>query len=197
MDSKYVRTIVENLLAELERNPSIGRRPSTSFMSRYGRPLGLGIAMGVGGVAGCSGDALPPRVDAYGVVADRPVEMLSPAADADALDVRISDLVDASDVLPPRVDAYGVVADRPVEVSSPAADAADADGTMALDALDARIPDGSADAKEVLPPPVDAYGMVADRPREALPPPVDAYGVIAPDASVVDAGHDVSPGDSH
>ena len=71
MDPKYVRTTVENLLADLLRNPGIGR--PRSFMGRYGRPLGFGIALGLGGAAGCAGsggttDALPPAADAYGVL---------------------------------------------------------------------------------------------------------------------------------
>ena len=136
MDSKYVRTKVETLLAELERNPALGRRRSPSFMNRYGRPLGLGLALGVSGAVGCSGssesktpDAMPAPKDAYAVPDSR--RDSAPDTVPAQAEVGIPDVpADTRDVLPPRVDAYGVVA-------------RDAPPYLPVDAPDARIPDGS------------------------------------------------------
>lgn len=188
MDSKYVRKTVENLLAELEKNPAIGRRMSPSFMSRYGRPLGLGIALGVSGAVGCgdsseestspdarmtSSDVLPGNRDAYGMA------MPDAAADTrDALSPNYDVYVRPLDT--GRADAYGITSDAP------------------------------RDTRDALPFAIDAYGMVADRPadsrdalspadtRDALPFAIDAYG-IRPDTRdappVPDAGADALPGE--
>jgi hypothetical protein len=120
MDPKYVRKTVENLLAELERNPAIGRRPSPSFMGRYGRPLGLGIALGVSGVAGCDSDALPQRADAYGVADVGPLpKMDAPPLTIDASDAGAREVsAEAMDVLPGPVDVYGGPADVPPMVDT-------------------------------------------------------------------------------
>jgi hypothetical protein len=127
MDSKYVRKTVENLLAELERNPAIGRRQSPSFMSRYGRPLGLGIALGVSGVAGCDdSDALPPRADAYGggpFLKRDASPPTSDASDAGALDLA----ADTRDALPNDVPVYGVgIGNEDAQDATPKADTRDA-----------------------------------------------------------------------
>jgi hypothetical protein len=171
-------------------------------MNRYGRPLGLGLALGVSGVTGCSAskdspDALPAGRDAYGV-ADMPRALDTKPAKAE---VGTPDVpADTRDVLPPRVDAYGVA--RPdVPIVTP--DLRDAyvpiDSTLdwakpPTDASDARLPDGSVDGRDALPYPVDIYGA-ADRPvyKDVLPTPVDAYGMVADrpsDSPGADAGRD-------
>lgn len=166
MDSKYVRTTVENLLAELERNPAIGRRPSPSFMGRYGRPLGLGIALAASGVAGCDdSDALPPRADAYGVADVGPLlKMDAPPLTSDAADAGAREVsAETRDVLPGPVDVYG----GPADVSP------------------------TADTRDALPYPIDAYGIRVDA-RDALPNDVPVYGV---DVGSIDA-QDAQPSDT-
>jgi hypothetical protein len=184
MDPKYVRTTVENLLADLLRNPGIGR--PRSFMGRYGRPLGFGIALGLGGAAGCSDSSLSPARDADASVDAR-----------DALPA-VADLPvnpDTRDALPPRPDLYGMtMIDLP-----PARDTRDAlplapdaygmsrpDGPPPRDTRDALPPgiDGDdvtdvspADTRNALPDVTDLYGISRDT-RDALPPAPDAYGIV-------------------
>jgi hypothetical protein len=162
MDPKQMRKTLDDLLAELERNPRIARRPT--FMARYGRPLGFGLAIGVGGVAGCGStgttkDALPAAADAYG--ADMPLIVDSVPSP------------DTRDALPLAPDLYGIYWSL--------------DGPGGAD--EAGLPDVSdvspPDTRDVLPLLVDAYGLTVD----SLPPAVDAYGA---DRSPIDA-RDVSP----
>ena len=81
-------------------------------MGRYGRPLGFGIALGIGGAAGCSGSSLSPAPDAQGIT--------MPDADAsvdtrDALPAVADTPVnpDTRDALPPAPDLYGMTTHRP------------------------------------------------------------------------------------
>jgi hypothetical protein len=180
MDSKYVRKTVENLLAELEKNPAIGRRPSPSFMSRYGRPLGLGIALSASGALGCSGsseesknpdalpaskDAVPEAVAVYGTDVGKGIDTkdaLPPPVDVYGT-TDVGQPIDTRDALPGRVDAYGV-ADVPF---------------VQKDAADAGSPDLLADTRDALPKDVAVYGVDLGRgldSKDALPPPVDVYG---------------------
>lgn len=188
MDPKYVRTTVENLLADLLRNPGIGR--PRSFMGRYGRPLGFGIALGIGGAAGCS-DALPLVPDAYTMtdadasvdtrdalpaVADTPVnpdtrDALPPAPDAYGMTPDARDTsVDTRDALPSAPDLYGLTM---VEVP-PARDTRDAlpPGIDGDDVTDV----SPAETRNALPDVIDLYGISIDT-RDALPPAPDAYGM--------------------
>ena len=168
MDPRNVRRTIDNLLADLVRNPSLGR--PQSFMRRFGRPLGLGFALGIGSVAGCgngsgnNGDALPSSVDIYG---------------ADAMvrtDVADSRMPDTRDALPRAVDIYGAA-----DWFVPPADS------------------DIADIRDALPVTADLYGLVADAPvdgrtvdtRDALPPGVDIYGAdrfVPPDVDGIDGG---------
>jgi hypothetical protein len=138
MNPRYVRTMVDRLLSDLERDPRIGR--PRSWMGRFGRPLGLGLAMGIGGITGCSGDTLPSTADAYGIAAD----------------VAGSDIPNAL----PEVDAaYGIAPDRapPADTRDALPIAPDAYGLADLTPRDA------------LPFPHDAYGTTADAPDSAPP----------------------------
>ena len=193
MDPKQVRRTIDNLLADLVRNPSLGR--PQSFMGRFGRPLALGVALGVGSVAGCSSgsdnrDALPGSVDAYGALVIR----------ADASD---GGTIDTRDALPGTVDIYGATVDSlnlpPDSVDSATADTrdalpvqADAYGiVMDLPPLPIDAADGAtADTRDTLPPVGDAYGVMDLPLREdtvdALSPAVDGSPV---DVSPVDAGN--------
>ncbi len=212
MDSKYVRKTVENLLAELEKNPAIGRRMSPSFMSRYGRPLGLGIALGVSGAVGCgdssedstspdarmtSSDVLPGNRDAYGMAmpdaAADTRDALSPTYDVyvrpldtgpgDAYGIRSEVGRDTRDALPFAIDAYGI--DRP------------ADSRDAQNLADSRDAQKLADSRDTLSPNYDIYVRPLDTGH------VDVYGVksdalLDPNDAppVPDAGADALPGDS-
>ena len=201
MNPRYVRTMVDRLLADLERNPQLGRR--RSFMGRYGRPLGFGLALGIGGAAGCGGgssltvsdaadaivrksDSLPPSVDAYGAQVDGlmvktdTADAVPPAIDVYAMTAEVQPPVDTRDALPTPADAYGMMMP---DVPPPA----DAYGM----AMDMRPP---VDTRDALPTPADAYGIVPDlRPpidtRDALPPAVDVYAMLVPiDGGSVDGG---------
>jgi hypothetical protein len=187
MDPKHVRRTVENLLADLQRNPAIGR---PSWMRRYGRPLGFGIALGIGGAAGCgdSGnekhDALPTVVDAYGV-RDLPAAIEKQDAPPSGLDGG----ADTRDALPGPIDVYGVN-DYPKDVDRRDAPPPGLDGAETLDVsrdvLAAEAPppgiDGATavdvspvDTRDALPLMSDAYGV--QDVRDALPLMSDAYGV--------------------
>jgi hypothetical protein len=199
MDPKYARTTVDRLLADLEKNPRIGR---PSLMRRYGRPLGLGLALGLGGLAGCSSDAtlpvtadaadgpvtrndsLPPSVDLYGIVLPDAADASDGPADVAAVPP------DVADVLPRIVDAYGMRTDV-LDVPP-----------LLTDAQDVIPPSGdlygilNTDAQDVLPPARDAYGIAGDT-RDAVPPSVDASDALPPavdvyamvgDGGVVDGG---------
>lgn len=187
MDSKYVRKTVDNLLAELERNPAIGRRMSPSFMSRYGRPLGLGIALGVSGVAGCSGsseesknpDALPAAKDALDGARDAYGISWEVQGSPDLYRADVAQPADTRDALSYSIDAYGIRSDAPVDTRDALGptydiyvrplDTGHVDVYGVSGFPDARL---AGDAVEALPPRVDAYGMVPDRPadtRDASP----------------------------
>jgi hypothetical protein len=166
MDPKQVRRTIDNLLADLVRNPSLGR--PQSFMGRYGRPLGLGLALGIGSVAGCSSgsenrDALPAAADAYG--ADSFFLISSDARDGGTIDTR--------DALPGTVDIYGATVDS-LNLSPDSVDGAKADTRDALPIL--------ADAYGIvmdLPPlPIDAADGAKADTRDALPLVGDAYGIM-------------------
>src|ERR1039457_6500267 len=157
MDPKQVRKTIDNLLADLVRNPSLGR--PQSFMGRFGRPLALGVALGVGSVAGCSSgsdnrDALPGSVDGYGGTAG--VVIRSEVPDGASADTR--------DALPGTVDIYGATVDS----LNPPPDSADG---------------ATADTRDALPLVGDAYGIVI------VPLRVDTADTISPvvDGSPVDS----------
>jgi hypothetical protein len=188
MDPKKMRKTIDNLLAELERNPRIARRPT--FMARYGRPLGFGLALGIGGVAGCSDsssdmskkDALSAGVDAYGAT--------------------IADLAppDTRDALPPAPDVYGVP-DLPPLIDT--ADALPIDGVVVdvqpRDAADVLPLIGDAygvagDARDTLPPPGDLYGVFQPETKDVLPPAVDIYAADRPPVDTRDASPTVDGG---
>lgn len=213
MDSKYVRTTVDNLLAELERNPAIGRRPSPSFMNRYGRPLGLGIALGVSGAAGCSGsseeskgnpDALPFARDAYGVPdvyradaapADRPVDRQADTypfgGPVDAYGMTMPDRPADLRFLDGPVDLYGISSDGRLDTRDALPPNWDLYAAPPWDT--SRDTDGTmADTMDTRPLIGDGYGDLygisnPDRPadtRDALPLFGDAYGMTNPDRPV-------------
>jgi hypothetical protein len=150
MNPRYVRTMVDRLLSDLERNPRIGR--PRSWMGRFGRPLGLGLAMGIGSVTGCSGDSSSPLGEPHD------------AADA---------VTQKADTLPPTADAYGIVADVAGSDIPNALPEVDAAYGIAPD----RAP--PADTRDALPIAPDAYGLADLTPRDALPFPHDAYGTTA------------------
>jgi hypothetical protein len=178
MDPKHIRKTIDNLLADLRRNPSLGR--PQSFMGRYGRPLGLGLALGIGSVAGCgngsggTGDALPGAIDIYGAASEvryvPPDTVDSGTADSsDAFSAQVdtadSATADTRDVLPPSSDAYGIMSDVPDFTRDTA------DGV-------------TADTRDALPPSIDVYGSS----EVFVPSPVDVGDVLSPpvDGSSVD-----------
>jgi hypothetical protein len=190
MDPKQVRKTIDNLLADLVRTPSLGR--PQSFLGRYGRPVALGVALGIGGVAGCSSgsdtrDALPESEAAYGVAIFRDAaDGASDTRDAlpeaaavygtdvfspSSIDARDGGSADTRDALPVQADAYGIVMDLP---------------PLPIDAADG----ATADTRDTLPPVGDAYGVMDLPLREdtvdALSPAVDGSPV---DVSPVDAGN--------
>jgi hypothetical protein len=178
MDPRYVRKTVENLLADLLRNPGIGR--PRSFLGRYGRPLGFGIALGIGGAAGCSDSNLSPGLNPADAAPDRPVlvdakdDGPGPAdGDGTVMSPDTADgpaMADTRDALPPAPDLYGLTA---IDVP-PARDTRDAlsPGVDGSDVTDV----SPADTRDALPRSPDVYGMTIDT-RDALPRSPDAYGI--------------------
>jgi len=166
MDPKKARETLKRLCAEWDR--------AGQLMSRYVRPAGFSLALGVGVVtgAGCSStgssdallpardgatEALPPAPDVYGVLDSPPLR----------LDGRVNIVDGARDALPPAQDVYGVLDSPPLP-------------------LDGRV--DVVDSANDLSYAQDAYGVAVDRPldgrvdivdsaREALPPAQDVYGV--------------------
>jgi hypothetical protein len=210
MDPKKVRQTLDDLCAELDR----AARAKAAWLGRHSRPIGLGLALGMGSVAGCGSggthEDLPPGVDAYGVSDTRPNPRnpdASTASDADTkldtrdtlpfgLDSASVDLygiraLDTYEALPPRVDAYGVMNIDARDTLPFGLDSASVDlyGIRALDTY------------EALPPRVDAYGVMNVDARDTLPSPVDAYGVAdrfqakpdTSDGSMADHGDDALP----
>jgi hypothetical protein len=167
-------------------------------MSRYGRPLGLGIALGVSTTAGCSGssetkDALPGGVDAYGIrIGDAP-PVLKDASDAGARDLP----ADTRDALSPtydiyvrpldtgHVDVYGIAGfrDGPAPSDRPV-DNLDTRDALSPNDVYVRPLDGG---------PVDVYGVAGFRDGAVVSDsPVDTRDAPSP----VDAGDDAKPGDA-
>jgi len=166
MDPKQVRRTIDNLLADLVRNPSLGR--PQSFMGRFGRPLALGVALGIGSVAGCSSgsdnrDALPAAADVYG--ADRFLPSPSDARDGGTIDTR--------DALPGTVDIYGATVDS-LNLPPDSVDGATADTRDALPVL----ADAYGLVMDLPPLPIDAADGVTADTRDALPLVGDAYGIV-------------------
>ena len=188
MDPKQVRKTVDNLLADLRRNPALGR--PLSFLRRVGQPLGLGLAIGIGSVAGCGSDnnssqprdavavdtrdALPPSGDVYGATTDGHI---APS--------------DARDALPPSVDIYGATVDGPGaqpdtrDVLPPPADVygiASLDARWPVDAQPAETqPLDGGSVLDAVPPPADMYGITYPvDTRDAIPSAGDIYGVSFP-----------------
>jgi hypothetical protein len=180
MDAKYVRSAVDRLLADLEKDPRIGR---PSLMARFGRPIGFGVALGLGGLTGCGSD---PSLPVSGDAADTVVAPADVPAD-------LKDVADTRDVLPRLVDAYGLVAP---DVPPPWPEVADVIPPSGPEVADVIPPSGdlygllNPDTRDVLPPPGDAYGIISRDTRDVLPPSVDVYGADRPPA--VDAS-DVLP----
>jgi hypothetical protein len=147
MNPKYVRSAVDRLLADLAKDPRIGR---PSLMRRYGRPVGFGLALGLGGITGCGSgssttDALPPLVDVYG---------------ADSVIVRDA-AKDVADALPLSPDAYGMIG--PVDVP-PLADVADAlPGAVDVYAADRPFGSDAGDAVPVDSGKIDGGALDADK----------------------------------
>jgi hypothetical protein len=159
MDPKDVRRILDEVCADLDR-----RKAPASLLGRYARPVGLSLALGLGGVAGCGSD--------------------SPSTSTDAAPVMRDGGRDGGVDLPQSQDLYGATVDlRPVgpEVQSP------------LDTADNRpIIEAAADiyAAADRPPidsPPDIYGA-ADRPP--IDAPVDIYGA-AMDRPILEAAADI------
>lgn len=179
MDPKYVRKTIDNLLADLRREPRITRKPG--LMARYGRPLGFSAALSLGAVAGCTGttntqDALPTSADAYGLAIDS-----LPKPDA------------GPDVLPPPRDAYGIAGD--------AADRPDGEGEAAIDVLPSAIDTlpRTEDVRAALDFGADIYGVPSPDAREVLPSSGDLYGApgdrVFPNPEPVDVKSNDSLGD--
>jgi hypothetical protein len=174
MDPKKVRKTLDDLCAELDRVA----RAKAAWLGRHSRPIGLGLALGMGSVAGCGSGSthenLPPGVDAYGVSDTRPNRTL-----------------DTYEALPPRVDAYGVMSVDARDTLPLGLDSASVDlyGIRALDTY------------EALPPRVDAYGVMNVDARDTVPSSVDAYGIAdrsqanpdASDGSTADRGDEALP----
>lgn len=169
MDPRDVRRTVDNLLADLLRNPRIGR--PRSFMGRYGRPLGFGIALGMSGAIGCGGsgdggDALPAAIDAYGTT-----DLRLPPEDTQPDGADVPTIADTREALPPARDTYGMareVLEASVDTRDALPPAPDVYGITAVDGLPTR------DTRDALPPGID--GSIDT--RDALPPAPDAYGIM-------------------
>lgn len=122
MDAKQVRKLLDEVCADLDRR----RADMSALVGRYARPVGLGLALGLSGVAGCgSGSSpgkdldaaidLPRSQDVYAATSDLYVQpdgkdagIEYPSASVDAYGVT----VDVADLRPPSPDVYGV-ADLP------------------------------------------------------------------------------------
>ena len=198
MDAKQVRKILDDVCANLDRRRA---RLQSSVLGRYVQPVGLGIALGLGGLGGCGNDGglspegdgspsdarvdagrdlapyLPPPQDAYGVSADVQQRDSLPQVDQP-------------------VDLYGLVVDGRVLVDSPPDIYGVADRPL-FDTPDARVVlDSSSDlygiaSWEALPPidsSADIYAVAADRPVEKPAPDAGVETASAVDAEPVDGG---------
>jgi len=185
MDPKQVRKTVDVLLADLARNPALGR--PLSFMRRMGRPLGLGLALGVGSVAGCDSEtSTPPRDSGIGVATDTR-DALSKGMEIYGIDVSLPSL-DTRDALPASADIYGAtvdglaISDASQEVLPAPVDAYGDDRAEVSAPLDGE----PVDTRDALPRPVDIYGATVDGliapvdTRDAVPPSGDIYGAVIP-----------------
>jgi len=169
MDAKQARKLLDEVCADLDRR----RSEMSALLGRYARPVGLGLALGLSGVAGCGSDSTRDT----------------------ALDAS-PDMVDARPDLPSPQDIYAATMDLyvPPEKKDLGVDyAVDLYGLAMPDAKDVgvgRPVDAyglTVDVADLRPPAVDIYAA-ADLPR---PDVVDAYGVPNWDAFPrVDAGLD-------
>jgi len=187
MDPKEVRKILDEVCADLDR-----RKARASLLGRYARPVGLSLALGLGGVAGCGAD--------------------SPSSGTDAAPGVRDGGRDGGVDLPYSPDLYGVTVDMrpmgpevppsPLDLADdrPGADRPAIDSAADIYAAADRPPiDGAADiyAAADRPPidaPVDLYGIAADRPL--LEVATDIYAATdriadkpAIDSQAVDGGN--------
>jgi hypothetical protein len=186
MDAKQVRKILDEVCANLDRRRA---RLQLSILGRYVQPVGLGLALGLGGVGGCGSDGrLSPEGD--GSPSDARVDAggdigldLPPSQDlyGEAVDVQWHDVnQDSRPEVGQPVDLYGLVVDARVIIDSPPDVYGIADRAF-FDTPDARV---------VLDSPPDLYGIAN---REVLPPidsPADIYAAAdrAVEKPAVDAG---------
>jgi hypothetical protein len=195
MDPKQVRKIVDEVCADLDR-----RAARTSLLGRYARPVGLGLALGLGGVAGCGSDSPSSNPDA------------SPIVRADAGREGGTDLPQSVDLYGLTVDALQPLADtqKPLadaqqplaDTQQPSKDAAGAGAEVrkpevnpSIDLYGLATLDGPPDARPLVDSAGDIYGVANFEARPPIDAPVDIYGAVdrGPDKPVVDAGVDTSP----
>jgi hypothetical protein len=184
MDPKQVQRILAEVCADLDRRAA----RTASAVGGYIRPLGLGVALGLGGMSGCASSAdgtdarLSSSADAYGVAM---LDVRRESDTADGGDARVSFPVDAYGVAMPDAGPETNAADTRGLIDIPS----DLYGLASPDVLPAE--DG-VDTRPLIDAPKDMYGIIADVPGHLNPDggldasPVDTSPV---DGQTVDGGN--------